>query len=196
MRREPKQDRARETVERILVAGAHLFSALGYEATTTNDIAATASVSIGSLYQYFPNKQAILSMLYDRHLDAVGPAVVSAARSRPAVSAATWTAELVEALVVANDSDLDRLLYQAVPLSEDAREGVEQITRDMIREAGRHFRRWGVRSAAKRAELAIVTAVTLIHEVVIQKPPGRDRDLAAAHLCDMIEAFITTSRRP
>lgn len=48
-RREPHQQRARETVDRILVAATQLFGDLGYDATTTNDIAAVAGASIGSL---------------------------------------------------------------------------------------------------------------------------------------------------
>src|SRR5687767_6519532 len=68
-RRKPRQVRAELTRERILTAAAHVFAEFGYAAGTTNRIAEQARVSIGSLYQYFPNKDAILAELLVRHVD-------------------------------------------------------------------------------------------------------------------------------
>jgi AcrR family transcriptional regulator len=68
-RRRPRQVRAELTRERILTAAAHVFAEHGYAAGTTNRIAERARVSIGSLYQYFPNKDAILAELVVQHLD-------------------------------------------------------------------------------------------------------------------------------
>lgn len=68
-RRKPSQVRAELTRERILTAAAHVFTEYGYAAGTTNRIAERARISIGSLYQYFPNKDAILAELAVRHLD-------------------------------------------------------------------------------------------------------------------------------
>ncbi len=69
-RKQPKQDRAAQTRQRILDSAAHVFAAYGYAAGTTNRIAEHAELSIGSLYQYFPNKDAILHALMDAHVDA------------------------------------------------------------------------------------------------------------------------------
>lgn len=66
-RKTPRQARSAETVEAILEAGAELFADLGYARTTTNKIAARAGVSIGSLYQYFPGKDAVLARLLSVH---------------------------------------------------------------------------------------------------------------------------------
>ncbi|MGW2284015.1 TetR/AcrR family transcriptional regulator [Streptomyces phaeochromogenes] len=68
-RRKPRQVRAELTRDRILSAAAHVFAEHGYAAGTTNRIAERARVSIGSLYQYFPNKDAILAELLVRHID-------------------------------------------------------------------------------------------------------------------------------
>jgi AcrR family transcriptional regulator len=68
-RRKPRQVRAELTRERILTAAAHVFAAHGYAAGTTNRIAEQARISIGSLYQYFPNKDAILAELLVQHID-------------------------------------------------------------------------------------------------------------------------------
>ncbi|WP_405656441.1 TetR/AcrR family transcriptional regulator [Streptomyces sp. RK9] len=69
-RRQPRQARAELTRQRILAAAAHVFAEYGYAAGTTNRIAERARISIGSLYQYYPNKDAILLELVNRHLDA------------------------------------------------------------------------------------------------------------------------------
>lgn len=69
-RKQPKQLRSAQTRELILAAAARVFSEYGYRAGTTNRIAAAADISIGSLYQYFPNKDAILAALIDAHIDA------------------------------------------------------------------------------------------------------------------------------
>ncbi|MEE1943191.1 TetR/AcrR family transcriptional regulator [Streptomyces sp. TRM 70361] len=52
----------------ILEAAAQLFQRHGYQATTTNKVAERAGVSVGSLYQYFPNKDALLTALAQQHL--------------------------------------------------------------------------------------------------------------------------------
>jgi AcrR family transcriptional regulator len=67
-RKAPRQERAQETVEAILKATAHVLIAEGYDHASTNKIALKAGVSIGSLYQYFPSKEALVAALIDRHL--------------------------------------------------------------------------------------------------------------------------------
>ncbi|MFJ7280568.1 TetR/AcrR family transcriptional regulator [Kitasatospora sp. NPDC098663] len=69
-RKQPRQVRAELTRQRVLDAAARVFAEYGYAAGTTNRIAERAGVSIGSLYQYYPNKDAILVELLTRHLDA------------------------------------------------------------------------------------------------------------------------------
>lgn len=67
LRRAPKQERSQLRVERILDAAAHEFARVGFEEATTNSIARRARTSVGSLYQFFPNKEAVLHALTDRY---------------------------------------------------------------------------------------------------------------------------------
>ncbi|SON60904.1 putative HTH-type transcriptional regulator [Mycobacterium simulans] len=70
-RKTPAQERSRETVQRILDAAARVLKERGYGGVSTNRIAAAAGISPGSLYQYFPNKDAILEAMvadYTRQL--------------------------------------------------------------------------------------------------------------------------------
>jgi AcrR family transcriptional regulator len=69
LRREPRQDRGRRRLDAILDAADALFGEVGYEAATTNAIARRAATSIGSLYQFFPDKAAILRALAERYLE-------------------------------------------------------------------------------------------------------------------------------
>lgn len=71
LRRQPKQQRGKERVEKILDAAAAVFDELGYEAATTHLIAARAGTAIGSLYQFFPDKAAIFNAMELRHIERV-----------------------------------------------------------------------------------------------------------------------------
>jgi AcrR family transcriptional regulator len=62
-RKLPQQRRAQETVEAILEATARVLKGIGYDALTTNKVADAAGVSVGTLYQYFPGKDALLIAL-------------------------------------------------------------------------------------------------------------------------------------
>ncbi len=71
LRRQPKQQRGKERVEKILIAAAAVFDEVGYEAATTHLIATKAGTAIGSLYQFFPDKAAIFKAMELRHVERV-----------------------------------------------------------------------------------------------------------------------------
>ena len=71
LRRQPKQQRGKERVEKILDAAALVFDEVGYDAATTHLIAAKAETAIGSLYQFFPDKAAIFKAMELRHTERV-----------------------------------------------------------------------------------------------------------------------------
>ena len=82
LRRTPTQRRSRERVERALDAADRIVGAEGVDALTTTRVADAAGISIGSLYQYFPDREAIIVALATRHLagfDALVEQVVAAA---------------------------------------------------------------------------------------------------------------------
>lgn len=68
-RRTPRQTRSQRTVDAILFSASHILRSEGVGAVTTDRVARAAGVSIGSLYQYFANKEAILAELRARHGD-------------------------------------------------------------------------------------------------------------------------------
>lgn len=68
-RRVPTQERAKKRVERIIEAASHVFAEEGYEAATMEGIAARAETSIGSIYQFFPNKLSLFNALARHYHD-------------------------------------------------------------------------------------------------------------------------------
>jgi AcrR family transcriptional regulator len=77
-RKSPVQARSAATVDAILEATIQVLLAVGKERLTTTRVALRAGVSVGTLYQYFPNKSALLQAALKRHIDSVGEAVAQA----------------------------------------------------------------------------------------------------------------------
>jgi len=116
-RREPRQHRSRQTVDAVLDAVTIVLKRHGPDAVTTNRITETAGVSIGSLYQYFPDKQAIYSALHERHVDEVHQVIERALAERASGSLQDFACALVKGLadVHAADPELHQLITALVP---------------------------------------------------------------------------------
>ena len=86
-RKSASQKRSQATVQALLDATARVLTREGYDRASTNRIAATAGVSVGSLYQYFPNKEALVAALVARHnremLDAAARGPEGSGVARP-----------------------------------------------------------------------------------------------------------------
>src|SRR5688572_11061237 len=70
VRNQPKQKRGQQRVEAILNAASEVFAVAGYDAATIIEIAARSNTSVGSLYQFFSNKEAILQAIVERYVAA------------------------------------------------------------------------------------------------------------------------------
>ncbi len=166
-RKRPVQARSRALVERILDAAARIFETRGYRDTTTNHVAELAGVSIGSLYQYFPNKDALLVGLAERHLDEAVPrlADVSERLRRDEPDIATVCRTLVAEIDELNRSDrLHRLLWVSPRTAEiEARLG--EVERLMIDDVAWHLRRvgHGPVAADRRARLLVEVVGAAVH---------------------------------
>jgi AcrR family transcriptional regulator len=116
-RREPQQRRARETVEAVLDAVVRILKRGGIEAVTTNRVAEVAGVSIGSVYQYFPDKRAIFAALHERHIQQIDRLVEAKLMEHAASPLDTLMRAMIEAMVDAHTSDpeLYELLSTEVP---------------------------------------------------------------------------------
>jgi AcrR family transcriptional regulator len=120
-RRKPKQRRARQTVDAILGAVIRILKREGFDAITTNHIAEVAGVSIGSLYQYFPDKRAIFVALHQRHVDEIDRMIETKLVEHASSSLDDLVRAMVEGMVDAHASDpeLYELLLTEVPHRAD-----------------------------------------------------------------------------
>src|SRR5688500_9562351 len=115
--RAPRQARAQQTVSVILEAAKRVLIQEGYEATTTNRVAHVAGVSIGSLYQYFPNKEALVASLAEAHLDEILRLVEDGLADTAELPLADSVRSLVSAMLRVHQLEpaLHRVLHEQVP---------------------------------------------------------------------------------
>lgn len=120
-RKSPKQERAVATAEAIVEATRQIIVNEGFKKATTNRIAELAGVSVGSLYQYFPNKQAIVRTLIEETVNNAATKVRVTLRDlmdMPLKSALREIMSMLVDIYKENDFILFRILEQVPELKE------------------------------------------------------------------------------
>jgi AcrR family transcriptional regulator len=112
VRRSPRQTRSRETVAVILDATTRVLVQDGVDSFNTNRIAEIAGISIGSLYQYFPNKDALLLALNQRHVHQMHDIVHSAMLDARCLPLPQVITKLIRAFILAHT--IDPALHRAL----------------------------------------------------------------------------------
>ena len=117
-RKTPTQVRSRATVDAIVDATARVLVRDGYDALSTNRVAKEAGVSVGSLYQYFPGKEALVAAVMEQYASRMQESI--AARLQAAPPAATTeevATDIIRAMLVAQQAEprLHRALVEQVP---------------------------------------------------------------------------------
>ena len=161
-RKTPAQSRSRVTVEAIYEATIQVLLRDGMNDLTTTRVAERAGVSVGTMYQYFPNKQALVYALNARYLDALAARIEATCREQ----AGAPLAQMVEALIntywtaKTERADVTRALYRSVAeLNNDAlihafAERVDHATTQMFASACD-----AVFPDVARTNLALVTVI-------------------------------------
>lgn len=116
-RKQPTQARSAATYDAILQAAAQILSELGYEATTTNKIAEKAGASIGTLYEYFPTKDAIFAELIRKLDKQMADAVMANFTALTHLTPAQFLEDVLRSRIKAAISypELDTVLRAKVP---------------------------------------------------------------------------------
>ena len=197
-RRKPVQRRSTATVEAIIEAAAQVFARHGYAAGTTNRIAERAGVSIGTLYQYFPNKDAILLALTERHLRegerTLVPVLAELNEHPPPVRLALE--RILQALLDLHRHQpaLHRVLFEEAPRPRELRDRLER-TFELASAAVASYlaSRAEVTVADPRlaAQLVVQSVEAITHGLVIHPraeiaPSAYTREAAA-----MLERYLT-----
>lgn len=112
-RKKPQQRRSRVTIDTIFEAAIQVLLANGLDGITTIQIAERAGVSVGSLYQYFPNKSALLAAVVKRHVGQVADATIAACNSAHGKTIGEMCAAMMGAFVDAKTRrpEVSRALY-------------------------------------------------------------------------------------
>ena len=116
-RKSASQKRSRLTVTSLLEATARILVKEGFDKASTNRIAEVAGVSVGSLYQYFPSKEALVAALIDRHNQEVMRAVQGELAEAVSLPLEQAVRKLVAVAVKAHriDPKLHRVLAEQIP---------------------------------------------------------------------------------
>lgn len=192
-RKEPRQRRSRQTRDRILTAAARVFSRHGYAAGTTGRIATAARISIGTLYQHFPNKDAVLLELSRRHLDAA----TAAAREFLAAggTVADWLPGLIERVVAAHAADpkLHKVLFDEAPRTPELlrrlRRAEDEVAADVAellrRDPGVHLT-----DVDTAAQVVVATVESLTHHFTARDPDGFDPVVLRDNVLRLLSAYL------
>ncbi len=194
--RRPRRQRGHARVEVLLAAAAEVFAAKGYDAATTTEIAAAAQSSIGSLYQFFPTKQAIAQALIGQQ-----SADLTARLAAMAAASAGWpldelAARLAGALIDfrASHPSFERLIDtpgapQAVVL--DVRRGMRQQLADILAPHASALDRPRLLAVATVVQQVMKSAVALNNDPAAESPAAAAA--ALAELRGMLKTYLKTA---
>jgi AcrR family transcriptional regulator len=199
-RKSASQERSRLTVEALLEATARVLMKEGYDRASTNKIAAVAGVGIGSLYQYFPSKEALVAAVVERHmqemLQVLRDALLKVA-GRPIEVAAR---ELVSVMFDAHrvNPKLHRVLAEQVPRIGRL-ENIEAIEREayaLVRgylEA--HRDELDIADADVAAFVCVTAVEALTHAAVVRRPESLTDEKAGRLVDDVTRLVVRYLRK-
>lgn len=196
-RKLPCQERSRATVAAIYEAAEQVFTRNGYYATTTDMIAERAGVSIGTLYQYFPSKDAILVGLWENHF-LQGKAIIQDAirelEQRPFLDKGV-IAQLVRRVISENmrNRAQHRLFVSEIPWPQAVIEKEIELGRFIkayIEEAFRKNPQLRVKNPRVAAHVAYESIYTLIHEYILYWTQEINLEEFIQELSDMLGQYV------
>ena len=174
-RKAASQDRSRATVDALLSATARVLVRDGYDRASTNRIAEAAGVSVGSLYQYYPSKEALVAAVIDRHIGDMMALVRQASVTFAPLPLPDATRAIVRVMIEAHalEPKLHRVLVEQIPRVGS----LERIER-LDEEACALVRLWleahqdeiTVADLDLAAFVVVTTVEALTHAAVLRRP--------------------------
>jgi AcrR family transcriptional regulator len=194
VRRQPQQRRAQLTVDAILDAMVRLLKRKGFSALTTNRIAEVAGVSIGSVYQYFPDKRAIFIALHQRHIEQIDRIIGATLIEHAGSPLDTFIRAVVGVMVEAHttDPELYELLLHEVPHRADGAQDFATRFHGAFRLAlssrAREFNK--SRDLGKAAFIITHMVDSLAHGAVLRRPRGLSLKAAKEEAVRAVLAYL------
>ena len=195
-RKLPRQARSKATVDAVVTAAAQVLIEQGYEGATTIRMAERAGVSIGSLYQYFPNKEALIAVLIERHADAIVAIMDDALNDPENATLEDGLRAVIRAGTTAHhlDPKLHKILNEQVPRAgrlAKAMDTSRQITRALERFLRTHAREMRPDRDPALAAVVIETALeALAHKAVIERRDLLANGVAEREIYDLIAGYV------
>jgi AcrR family transcriptional regulator len=182
----------------VLEAAADVITRHGFAAMTTNAIAQRAGVSIGSVYQYFPNKTAILVCLLERHIRQIQPVVASglAALADPTRPFEDSLRETLLRLVAAHDHHgprLQQVLSEEVPHPPSIQRLRQKLEGGQVAEVAEALRRRRdvhAESPEIAAQLFVVVAEAMTVWLSHSAPASADRRVYVDEVVRMLGGYL------
>jgi AcrR family transcriptional regulator len=194
-RKEPRQARSQATVEAILTATARVLVKHGYDHASTNRVAEAAGVSVGSLYQYFPTKEALVAALIDRHMSemtALIEANIEILRDAPLPIA---TRALVKLMLAAHAQNpkLHKIFAEQVP-----RIGRMNRFYEIERQIGERLRSYFLGHEGelriKNLEMSVFIIVSVVevltHMTVVDHPGRYDEEELVDEITSLVVRYV------
>jgi AcrR family transcriptional regulator len=194
VRRQPVQQRAQITVDAMLDAAVKLLKRGGVSYITTNRIAETAGVSIGSVYQYFPNKRAIFIALHERHINQVDFVMQRRIMESENATLEALITSLIEGVVETHtaDPELSDLLQSEVPhRAGGTRDFSVRLHQAFRRALAPHSSELGRKLDPDVRAFVVSNMVEgLGHAIMLRRPAGMSLSRAKAELLRAIMAYL------
>ena len=178
-RKSASQERSRLMVETLLDATARVLTQEGYDRASTNRIAAVAGVSVGSLYQYFPNKEALAAALISRHVREMMDLIRQAISDQASNDLERSMRRLIRAMIDAHrvDPALHRVFDEQIPRMGSLVD-IESVEREgfaLIRGyLERHRDEIRVRDLDMATSICMTTVEALTHEIITRREDPTD----------------------
>ena len=190
-RKSPRQARSLETRARILDSARRVFGRHGYAAGTTNRIADEAGISVGSLYQYYPNKDAILAALVRDHIEE-GTRELLAATARAGSDLESLVQSAVTALVEVHAADrkLHRVLFEESPRPASLRAELARLEATAVGLVAARLSP----SDELTARIVVTTIESLVHRLVASDRP-LDTARFIAETTRLVAGYLASSAR-
>jgi AcrR family transcriptional regulator len=195
-RKSPSQGRARETVEAILEATARILVKHGYAGTNTNLIAELAGISVGSLYQYFPNKESLIAALNVRHAERIHSRIAARLIELEGKSLREAIPALVREVVAVHleNPELERMLetelsYLDAPLGDDeADRNIIEMSRRFLESHKREIRR---RDLGLANIVILKMLESLVHALLFQYPGRASNQQRERAVSEAVLGYLT-----
>jgi AcrR family transcriptional regulator len=182
-------------VDAILEATARTLVDEGYAAATTTHVAEVAGVSIGTLYQYYPSREALVAALVDRHIGRILEVLAEATENNREVSLAAATRQLLQVLLRMHAAE--PRLHVVLSRHFDETDGFDRLCglsrglRALV-EASLQERRAELRPTDLRlASLVLVHAVHgVISAVILEGGMGLDSEALLDELTELVMGYL------